>query len=544
LDEKAIRLHNATPDQENRMTAKVVVAETIADAGINALREQFDVDVAIGLDAHELADRLADAEGLIVRSATQVDRALIEAAPRLRVIGRAGIGVDNIDLVAATERGVLVVNAPHANTISAAEHAMALLLSQARNIPRAHGTLISGRWERNSFEGIELHGKTIGIIGLGKIGTLVAQRCQAFGMRVLAYDPFVGPDRARQLDVELMELEDLLPQVDFITIHLPKTKETENLIGGENLLKVKPGVRIVNTSRGGIVNEADLATAIEDGRVGGAGLDVFASEPITESPLFGLPQVVVTPHLGASTAEAQDKAGTDVANAVAAALRGELVLSAVNVDLGRDVADEVKRYLPVAEQLGRAFVGLARGLGDQIVVRAEGRIAQFGLRPLKLAVLKGLMEAVSTEPVSYVNAPSLAEDRGISLDLESTEQAVEYVSEVKISGEVGGRQVSVSGSLGRKGPMMVEIMGNDVELPLSERMLIVRNEDVPGVIGRMATYLGEQGVNIANMVVGRSRVTGEASLMGLNLDDPLDERQVETIRSLPGIQEATYLELA
>ncbi|HSJ27310.1 MAG TPA: phosphoglycerate dehydrogenase [Acidimicrobiia bacterium] len=526
------------------MTAKVVVAETIADAGINALRERFDVDVAIGLDAEELADRLADAEGLIVRSATRVDRALIEAAPRLRVIGRAGIGVDNIDLAAATERGVLVVNAPHANTISAAEHAMALLLAQARNIPRAHGSLTSGKWERNSFEGIELHGKTIGIIGLGKIGTLVAQRCQAFGLRVLAYDPFVGPDRARQLGVELMELEDLLPQVDFITIHLPKTKETENLIGGENLLKVKPGVRIVNTSRGGIVNEADLAAAIEDGRVGGAGLDVFATEPITESPLFGLPQVVVTPHLGASTAEAQDKAGTDVASAVAAALGGELVLSAVNVDLGRDVADEVKRYLPVAEQLGRAFVGLARGLGDQIVVRAEGRIAQHGLRPLKLAVLKGLMEAVSTEPVSYVNAPSLAEDRGIALDLESTEQAVEYVSEVKISGEVAGRPVSVSGSLGRKGPMMVEIMGNDVELPLSERMLIVRNEDVPGVIGRMATYLGEQGVNIANMVVGRSRVTGEASLMGLNLDDPLDERQVETIRSLPGIQEATYLDLS
>lgn len=525
------------------MTAKVVVAETIADAGVAALREQFEVDVAIGLDHDELADRLADADALIVRSTTTVDRALIEAAPRLKVIGRAGIGVDNIDLGAATERGVLVVNAPHANTISAAEHAMALLLSQARNIPRAHSSLTGGAWDRKNFQGIELHGKAIGIIGLGKIGTLVAQRCLAFGMRVLAYDPFVGPDRARQLGVELMELEDLLPQADFISIHLPKTKETENLIGGDNLLKVKPGVRIVNTSRGGIVNESDLAAAIEDGRVGGAGLDVFETEPMTESPLFGLAQVVVTPHLGASTAEAQDKAGTDVAVAVAAALRGDLVLSAVNVDLGRDVAEEVRRYLPVAEQLGRAFVGLARGLGDQIVVRAEGRIAQFGLRPLKLAVLKGLMEAVSTEPVSYVNAPSLAEERGIALDLESTEQSVEYVSEVKISGEVGGRQVSLSGSLGRKGPMMVEIMGSDVELPFSDRMLIVRNEDVPGVIGRMASYLGDEGVNIANMVVGRSRVTGEASLMGLNIDHPLSEDQVEAIRALPGIEEASYVEL-
>lgn len=526
------------------MSAKVVVAETIADAGIASLREQFDVDVAIGLDHDELADRLADADALIVRSATTVDRALIEAAPQLKVIGRAGIGVDNIDLVAATERGVLVVNAPHANTISAAEHAMALLLSQARNIPRAHSSLIGGAWDRKNFQGIELHGKAIGIIGLGKIGTLVAQRCLAFGMRVLAYDPFVGPDRARQLGVELMDLEDLLPQADFISIHLPKTKETENLVGGDNLLKVKPGVRIVNTSRGGIVNEADLAAAIEDGRVGGAGLDVFETEPMTESPLFGLAQVVVTPHLGASTAEAQDKAGTDVAVAVAAALRGDLVLSAVNVDLGRDVAEEVRRYLPVAEQLGRAFVGLARGLGDQIVVRAEGRIAQFGLRPLKLAVLKGLMEAVSTEPVSYVNAPSLAEERGIALDLESTEQSVEYVSEVKISGEVGGRHVSLSGSLGRKGPMMVEIMGSDVELPFSDRMLIVRNLDVPGVIGRMASYLGDQEVNIANMVVGRSRVTGEASLMGLNIDHPLSENQVEAIRALPGIEEASYVELS
>lgn len=525
------------------MSAKVVVAETIADAGIAALREQFEVDVAIGLDPDDLMDRLSDADALIVRSATEVDRAMIEAAPKLRVIGRAGIGVDNIDLEAATARGVLVVNAPHANTISAAEHAMALLLSQARNIPRAHGTLTAGTWDRKSFQGVELHGKTVGIIGLGKIGTLVAQRCLAFGMRVIAYDPFVGADRARQLGVELMDLDDLLPQADFISIHLPKTKDTENLIGGENLLKVKPGVRIINTSRGGIVNEADLAAAIEDGRVGGAGLDVFETEPMTESPLFGLPQVVVTPHLGASTTEAQDKAGTDVAVAVAAALRGDLVLSAVNVDLGRDVADEVRRFLPLAELLGKTFVALARGLSGTIVVRAEGKIARHGLQPLKLAVLKGLMEAVSTEPVSYVNAGGLAEARGISIQLESTEQSVEYVSEVKVSGEVAGRALSLSGTMGRKGPMMVEIMGNEVELPFSDRMLIVRNADVPGVIGGLATFLGSERINIANMVVGRSRVTGEASLMGLDIDHPLDESQLDALRSLPGIEEATYLEL-
>lgn len=526
------------------MKPKVVVAETLAEAGLAALAESCRVDLAIGLSRSDLTARLADAAGLVVRSATKVDRELIEAGPGLRVIGRAGIGVDNIDLAAATERGVLVVNAPDANTVSAAEHTMALLLAQARNIPRADATLRSGSWDRSSFQGVELFSKTLGVIGLGRIGTLVAERCRAFGMRVVSYDPFVTEERGRRLGVEMVPLGILFEQANFITIHLPKTKDTEGLLGKDGLARVKRGVRIVNTSRGGIIDETALAEAIRDGRVGGAALDVFSVEPLSESPLFELSEVVVTPHLGASTAEAQDKAGVHVAEAVAAALRGELVLSAVNLDLGREVTDEVRAFLSLAEQLGRALVGLAGGVSGQMTMRAEGRIAGSGLRTLKLAVLKGVMGAVSTEPVSYVNAPRLADQRGIRLDLESSEEAVEYVSKLAVSVTTRNETVSLAGTLGRKGPMLVEILDHEVELPFSPHLLVIRNSDTPGVIGRVGTYLGEMRVNIANMVVGQSPVTGNPALMGLALDQGLSEQQVSGLRMLTGIEDARYLDLS
>lgn len=520
---------------------KVVVAESLSESGIRALGEACEIELLIGADRARLIEALADAAGLVVRSATQVDRELLEAAPQLRVVGRAGVGVDNIDVAAATSRGVLVVNAPHANTISAAEHAMALILSQARNVPRAHAALTSGSWDRKSFSGVELYGKTLGVMGMGKIGTMVAQRCLAFGMSVVAYDPFVSEDRARRFGVELVDLDGLLERSDFISVHLPKTKDTEGLLGKENLARCKPGVRIVNTSRGGIIDEEALAEAIRSGHVGGAGLDVFAIEPMTDSPLFDLPQVVVTPHLGASTAEAQDKAGTDVADAVAAALRGELVLSAVNVDLGRDVSDEVRAFLPVAESLGRVFVALGEGLSGRLLIRAEGKIAGHELKPLRLAVLKGALSAVSTEPVSYVNAGAIAAERGIVVEMESSEESEEYVSLLRVSDV--GRNVSLSGTLARKGPMMVEILGHDVELPFSRHVLIMRNADTPGVIGRMGTYLGSIGVNIANMVVGRSRTTDEAAMMGLNVDQALTAEQVEGLRRVDGIIEARSIDL-
>ncbi len=526
------------------MRPKVVVAEKIAPAGLEALQVHCEVVDGVGLDRDELRNLLIDAQALIVRSATQVDAVMIESAPLLKVIGRAGIGVDNIDVGAATVAGIVVVNAPQANVISAAEHTMALLLSQARHVPRADAVLRSGVWDRKSYQGVELHGRTLGVIGLGRIGSLVAKRAQAFGMQVIAHDPYVGAERSRQLQVEMVDsLEGLYARADFITIHLPLTAETTGMINAETLSGMKPGVRIINASRGGIVDEDALAEAIRSGKVAGAAIDVFATEPTTQSPLFELPQVVVTPHLGASTREAQDKAGIDVAEAVAGALRGELVLSAVNVDIGSDVSDEVRRFLPLAEHLGRVFVGVARGLPDRLTVRIEGRLAEQPVRPLGLAALKGALSAVSSVAVSYVNAPALAERHGVAVVEESSSESTEYVSLVRLSGTVGDREISLAGTIGRRAPMMVEMFGYELDLPLSQFMLIVRNADVPGLIGRVGTYLGTLDVNIANMVVGRSSITGAAAMMGIDIDLPLTPEMVDGVRELEGVEEAQFIQL-
>ncbi len=526
------------------MRPRVVIAETIAQAGIEALETHCYVEDAVGLARPALTELLHDAQALIVRSATEVDAALIGTAPHLRVIGRAGIGVDNIDITAATSAGIVVVNAPQANVISAAEHTMALLLGQARNLPRADGVLRSGVWDRKSFQGVELYGRTLGVIGLGRIGSLVAERALSFGMQVIAHDPYVGVERARGLQVELADgLDELYAEADFITLHLPLTAETAGMINAETFDKMRPGVRIVNTSRGGIIDEDALVEAIRSGRVAGAALDVFATEPVTDSPLFDLSEVVVTPHLGASTREAQDKAGIDVAEAVAAALGGELVQSAVNVDLGSDVMDEVRPFLPLAEHLGRVFVGVARGLPDRLSVRAEGRIGEYPIGPLRLAVLKGALSAVSSATVSYVNASALAERHGIAITEESSTESTEYVSLVRLDGTVGGREVSLAGTIGRRAPMLVEIFGYEVDLPLSQYMLIVTNADVPGLIGRVASFLGAHDINIANMVVGRSSITGAAQMMGIDIDQPLTPDMVEAVRELEGVEEAQFVKL-
>ncbi len=526
------------------MIPKVVIAESIAPAGIAALATHCEVLDGVGLNRTDLQALLTDAQALIVRSATAVDAELIEGSHQLKVIGRAGIGVDNIDVSAATAAGIVVVNAPQANVISAAEHTMALLLGQARHLARADAVLRSGVWDRKSYQGVELHGRTLGVIGLGRIGSLVAKRAQAFGMQVLAYDPYIGADRARQLEVELAEgLDELYARADFITIHLPLTEETTGMINAETLMRMKPGVRIVNASRGGIIDEDALAAAIRSGRVAGAALDVFANEPITESPLFDLPQVLVTPHLGAATREAQDKAGVDVAEAVAGALRGELVLSAVNVDIGADVTEEVRRFLPLAEHLGRVFVGVARGLPDRLTVRVEGRLADYPVRPLGLAALKGALSAVSSVTVSYVNAPALASRHGIAVVEESSSESTEYVSLVRLAGTVAGRDISLAGTIGRRAPILVEMFGYELDLPLSQYMLIVRNADVPGLIGRVGTFLGTLDVNIANMVVGRSSVTGAAAMMGIDIDQPLSPDMVESARKLEGVEEARFVQL-
>jgi D-3-phosphoglycerate dehydrogenase len=524
---------------------RVVIAEEIAAAGIDVLAEACDIDLALDVAREELLRRVADADGLVVRSATRVDAELIAAAGTLRVVGRAGIGVDNVDLEAATAAGVLVVNAPTSNAVSAAEHTMALLLSQARRVPEADRALRSGVWDRTRFRGVELYGKTLGLIGLGRIGTLVAQRALAFGMRVLTFDPYVGEERARRLGVEpAPTLDGLLEESDFITIHVPRTRATENLIGPETMARMKPGVRIVNASRGGIIDEEALADAVRSGAVAGAALDVFATEPLADSPLIDLPEVVLTPHLGASTIEAQDRAGIDVARAVVAALRGELVPSAVNVDFAGEVHEEVVPFLAAAEHLGATFVAIARRLPDHPVLRIEGRLASHPGRPLVLAALTGALSVVSEAPVSIVNAPRLAEAHGIRVTEESTGEVADYVAIIRLRGVVDGEEISVSATvLGRKGPVLIEVLGHEIELPFSDHMLLLLNDDVPGVIGRVGTTLGDAGVNIANMVVGRSFTRGESAMMGLNLDRRLDAAEVELLRALPGVAEAYYLDL-
>jgi D-3-phosphoglycerate dehydrogenase len=520
----------------------VVIAETIADSAIAAITAHAEVDVAVGVDVDELHRRLAAADALIVRSSTQVDAAMIAAAPKLRVIGRAGIGVDNIDVPAATAAGVLVVNAPEANTISAAEHTMALLLAQARRVPEADASLRGGSWERSRFQGVELHGKVLGILGLGKIGTLVAQRASSFGMRLLAFDPYVSDDRAARLGVELGTLEHVMATADFITIHLPRTRDTEGMVDAAALAAAKPGIRIVNVARGGILDEAALAAAIVSGHVAGAAVDVFATEPTTESPLFGLSEVVVTPHLGASTVEAQDKAGLAVATSVVAALAGELITTAVNLDLGPRVPEETRPYNELAERLGRIFAAFSFGLPSQLTVSVRGRDIAESVRAIALGAQKGAFSVVSGGPVSYVNAPVLAARHGMTVVEDASADATDYRSLVRLSGRVGDRDRTVAGTvMAHRGPVLVEVDGYEIEFPISTHMALVRNSDTPGVIGRVGTLLGDAGRNISDMAVGRSHEGG--AMMGLTLDEGLSDDLAEQLAALDGVLAARYIDL-
>src|SRR3954454_117766 len=478
---------------------RILVTEEIAEGGLARLREAgHEVDVRLGLSPEELLDAVRGAEALIIRSATKVTEPVLDAAQDLIVVGRAGIGVDNVDVAAATRRGVMVVNAPQSNILSAAEQTVALLLAQARNIPQAHAALKAGKWERSRWEGVELHGKTLGIVGLGRVGALVAQRALAFGMRLVAYDPFVSQDRARQMGVELMSLEELAAQADFMTIHLPKSPDTIGLIGKELLAAAKPGLRIINTARGGIVDEQALAEAIRDGLVQGTGLDVFTKEPTTESPLFELDSVVVTPHLGASTVEAQDKAGITIAEQVLLGLAGEFVPFAVNVSAA-EASETVRPFLPVAERLGRIFASLNEGIPSKLDIEYQGALADYDTRILTLSVLKGLFAAGADEPVSYVNAPQLAEERGLEYRESKSSTPHDYTNLITLRSE---RHAIAGTVFGRNGePRLLMIDDHRVGLPPAKHMLVVRNDDRPGVIGLVGTALGEAGVNIADMDV-------------------------------------------
>ena len=512
--------------------ARILVTEKIADGGLQRLREAGHVvDVRLDLSPAELIEVIPGAAALVVRSATQVTGDVFGAGADLVVVARAGVGIDNVDVDAATERGVMVVNAPQSNILSAAEHTMALLLAQARNVPQAHHALTEGRWERSRWEGIELSDKTLGIVGLGRVGKLVAQRAHAFGMRLVACDPFVSAERARQISVELLSLERLVQVADFVTLHVVRTPETVGLIGKDLLALAKPGIRIVNVGRGGIVDEEALAEALRSGHVAGAALDVFEAEPTIDSPLFGLPNVVVTPHLGASTREAQDKAGESIAEQVELALAGEFVPFAVNVSAA-EASETVRPFLPLAERLGELYGGLAEGVPDVLEIEYAGQIADYDTRILTLSVLKGVFGRVSDEPVSYVNAPRIASERGVEVRDTSTATAHDYVNLITLRGgdhNLAGTLVGLRGE-----PRIVMLDGHTIDLPPARHMLVVRNDDRPGMIAFVSGVLARAGVNIDDMHLGRSE-RGEAALQVIATDGAVPPEVTEAIRAGDGI---------
>ncbi|HYO04660.1 MAG TPA: phosphoglycerate dehydrogenase [Mycobacterium sp.] len=519
----------------------VLIADKLAESTVAALGDQVEVRWVDGPDREKLLAAVPEADALLVRSATTVDAEVIAAAPKLKIVARAGVGLDNVDVDAATARGVLVVNAPSSNIHSAAEHAMALLLAAARQIPAADATLREHTWKRSKFSGTEIFGKTVGVVGLGRIGQLVAQRLAAFGAHITAYDPYVSQARAAQLGIELLTLDELLGRADFISMHLPKTKETAGLIGKEALAKTKPGVIIVNAARGGLIDEQALADAVTNGHVRGAALDVFSTEPCTDSPLFELPQVVVTPHLGASTAEAQDRAGTDVAASVKLALAGEFVPDAVNVG-GGVVGEEVAPWLDLVRKLGLLVGALSAELPTSLSVQVRGELASEEVDILRLSALRGLFSAVIEDQVTFVNAPSLAAERGVEATIGTAPESPNHRSVVDVRAvSADGSTVNVSGTL--SGPQqvqkLVQINGRNLDLRAEGVNLIINYSDQPGALGTIGTRLGSAGVNILAAQLSQD-ADGEGATIMLRLD-----RQVpgDVLAALGTDVGATTLEL-
>jgi D-3-phosphoglycerate dehydrogenase len=493
---------------------RVLVKEKIGDSGVALLSEHFDVDVGVDWSEEQLADRIGEYDGIVIRSATKMTPELIGRAGRLRVIGRAGVGVDNVDVAAATKRGIVVANAPESNVVTAAEHTMALLLAMARNVPQAYVSLTSGKWERSKFSGVELYEKTLGILGFGRIGQLVAQRARGFGMRVLAFDPFVSAERYRELRVEKADSpDDIYAQADFITVHLPKTAETEGFLGAQEFAKMRDGVRVLNVARGGLIDEGALQDALDSGKVGGAALDVFPSEPITEHPLFGYSNVVVTPHLGASTAEATDRAGYQSAEQVVAALTGGVVSTAVNIPaIGAEDMEMLGPFLPLARSLGRLAMDLAEGSSvERIEAAFLGRIADFDTRLLGLAVIVGALQGRTEEQVNLVNAPTMAHQRGIIFEEKAISEAQDFNELIRVTVVAGNERVAVAGTgIGpNRVPHLVEVQGRRLTIELERHVTVFRYEDLPGMIGRVGTIFGAHGINISSAAVGHTPDGGE-----------------------------------
>ncbi len=523
---------------------RVLIAEELSPATVEALGPDFEIVECDGADRTALLAAITDVDAILVRSATMIDAEALAAAKQLKVVARAGVGLDNVDVKAATQAGVMVVNAPTSNIVSAAELAVALLLASARNIVPANAALTRGEWKRSKYNGVELADKVVGVVGLGRIGMLVAQRLSAFGVKLIAYDPYVQPARAAQLGIRMATLDDLLAESDFITVHLPKTPETIGLIGDAELHKVKPTVRIINAARGGIVDEQALYEALVDGRVAGAGVDVYNKEPCTDSPLFTLESVVATPHLGASTDEAQEKAGISVARSVRLALAGELVPDAVNVQ-GGQMADAVKPLVLLSEQLGLIACSLAEDAVERVDVEVRGEVIEHDVRVLELSALKGVFQNLVHDPVSFVNAPVLAEQRGVEVALTTDADSGDHRSLVRVRLTLtNGSNVVVAGT--SAGPRnigkLVELDGYDIDVQISDYLAFLRYHDKPGVVGVVGRVLGEAGINIANMQVSRNE-TGHA-LIALTVDQQIPADALAAIVSEIGAHSGRAVSLA
>jgi D-3-phosphoglycerate dehydrogenase len=509
----------------------VLIAEELSPAAVATLETDFDVRHCDGTDREALLAAVAYAEAVVVRSATRLDAEVIEAAPRLRVVARAGVGLDNVDVRTATRTGVMVVNAPSANVVSAAELSIGLMIAAARHVAAAHDALRHGQWDRSRFTGVELFGKTVGILGLGRVGALVAQRLTAFGMRVLAHDPYVQAGRAAQMGVRMVGLDELVEGSDFLTVHLPRTAETVGLLGAGQLARAKPGLVLVNAARGGIVDEEALYDALKTRRIAAAGLDVFAEEPATDNPLLQLDNVVATPHLGASTVEAQEKAGLAVARSVRLALRGELVPDAVNVQ-GGAIAEDVRPGGPLTERLGRIFTSVAGEVAQSLDVEVRGEITAYDVKALELAALKGVFTDVVEGQVSYVNAPLLAAERGTAVRLVTEPESPDHRNLVTLRGTLAdGSQVSVSGTLVgiNQRERLVEVNGFPVDIEPTEHLAFFTYADRPGMVGILGRILGDADINIAGMQVARDSRGGRA-LVALAVDSPIPAEVLEQIR--------------
>lgn len=525
---------------------KVLVMDRVSEEGLAPLRSTKNIEVVIGtkMSEKELCEIISDYDGIIVRSATKITPAVLEKANKLKVVGRAGVGVDNIDIDACTKKGVVVVNAPGGNTVAATEHTIAMMLALARNIPQAVGKLKSGVWDKKSFLGVELRGKTLGIIGLGRIGSSVASRAQALKMKILAYDPYLTAERATSLGVSLVSLEELFRKSDYITVHMPRTKETYHLINEETINIMKDGVRIINCARGGIIDEEALLRAVESGKISGVALDVFEHEPNTESPLLKFDNVIATPHLGASTEEAQLNVAVDVAEEIVAVLNGDVVKNAINMpSVKPEVMARVKPYLNLAEQLGKFQSQLMDGRINKVEVIYSGTLSNEDVTPITTALVKGLLDPILQESVNYVNAPLLAKNRGIKVVQTLNGNGEGYTSLITVKVTSDKKEKSVAGTLFRQDePRIVMIDGYRIDAVPSGYMLYVPHIDKPRIIGPVGNLIGAHNINIASMQVGRKEIGGKAVMM-LAIDAIVPDETLDKIASVDGVEDVKFISL-